>query len=936
MRAAVTFCIFVAALVISATLYSPTSGERSLSRERIALGSTACAQPAERLWYSAQFELLRTRDPRTGMVPADIRGRELAYASTLPLAATDAVSLRKLQRSAFVPGWMQRGPSRIAGRMLDLLFDKDDDNILYAGSASGGFWKSDDRGGHWRKTTPADLHQTVGCIVQDTRPGQHAVLYYGTGELLSTTDRSIHTTPRTTGYGNGIYRSSDRGEHWVPLASTLSSTAGNLQSPFQGVWNLAIASDGWDAGALYAACYGQILRSFDEGATWEHVLGDAAAPPFSTDIVFTPVLSYAAVGGFTISSGTPLQRGVFLSTDRRDWVDITPQGFPSDARVVKLAAAPSDPYVLYVLTETPAPYPDLQLAFTASRHTLWKHTYSPITGTGSWEQRTASLPEGGIGNAGNSGLNSLGGYCLTMAVHPDDPNLLFVGGTSLYRSTNAFRTGNNTVIAGGYPYSWADNELHPDQHALAFLPSDPARLYVANDGGVQFTPNCRAGNVAWTIRNEGLISSQFYRVAQDPLAAEDPFLIGGLQDNATYYSVDENDAADWRGVIGGDGMSVAVAPDKDFVLASVYTGRIFSFILSPDLQPQYMTYQTGGQLPSKDFAFFTVFTLDPFNGHTLYVGGLPTLWRKEDISLSAHDQNLVDEGWVEIRDAAFPSPDYISAIGCASDASGRMYIGSSGGGLLRIDNARGSSPSAVPLTSPMFPAGGYVSCVAVDPRDADRLFAVFSNYNVQSLFFSSDAGSTWATVGGNLEEHPDGSGAGPSVRWLAILPMGSGEMLFAATSSGLYSTTAIDGMQTQWMRESPEGIGALCVDHVDARAVDGSIIVATQGGGVWAAHVAGINAISPPASAVDFELLSVWPQPMKESLQVRLRTDKQAALQVMIHDLQGRTLLREQLRASGGEASFSFDVHAFQPGVYFLSVDDGSQRKVVKLMKIVP
>ncbi|MFA6233853.1 MAG: T9SS type A sorting domain-containing protein [Bacteroidota bacterium] len=931
MRTPVSVCILIAAGLVSALVLSVLDSGHSAGREPLPR-----FMPADRLWYSAQFELLRTRDPRTGEVPEGINGRELAFSAGIPQAGTDAASMRKQQRSAFIPGWKQRGPTRIAGRMLDLVFDTDDENILYAGSASGGFWKSDDRGGHWRKTTPSDLHQTVSCIVQDTRPGRHAVLYYGTGELLSTTDRSIRNTARTIGHGNGIYRSSDRGEHWVPLASTISPVTGDLRSSFQGVWNLAIAPDGWDAGALYAACYGQILRSFDEGASWENVLGDTAAPSFSTDIVLTPVLSYAAIGGFTIVAGTPSQRGVFLSTDRRNWIDITPEGFPGNARVIELAAAPSDPYVLYVLTETPAQYPIPQLAFTASRHTLWKHTFNPSTGTGNWEERTSSLPGRGIGNAGNNGYNTLGGYCLTMAVHPDDPELLFIGGSNLYRSTNGFQTSGNTVIAGGYPYSWTDRELHPDQHALAFLPSDPSSLYVANDGGVQFTTNSRASTVAWTTRNDGLISSQFYRVAQEPRSALDPFLIGGLQDNATYFNVDENDAADWRGVIGGDGMSVAVAPYKDFILASVYTGRIYAFTLTPDLQPENLSFQTSDQLPDDDFAFFTVFTLDPFDGKTLYVGGLPTLWRKDDISVSAHDADRVDEGWTEITAAAFPSTDYVSAIGCASDASARVYVGSSGGAVLRLDDARGAAPRVTAITTSLFPVDAYVSCLSVDPRNADRVLAVFSNYNVLSVFFSSDGGTSWSAVSGNLEEHPDGSGAGPSVRWCAILPVSSGEMIFAATSSGLYSTTRLDGMQTQWLRESPEDLGVLCVDHVDARAVDGSVVIATQGGGVWSARVAGVNGSPPAASVEDFALLSALPQPMHDRLQIQLRHDAPAELEIVIYDLHGRALLREQGLAVRGRETFTFDVRAFPQGVYFLTVDDGSRRRVAKLMKIGP
>ncbi len=926
MRTAISVCILFCAAAAAGVLSSPpapTARDLKLS-------------PVDRLYYSAQFELLRTRDPRTGAIPAGIRSREFSFAAALPVADRDAAALRRLGRGAYVPGWKQRGPTTQAGRMLDLVFDVDDDRILFAGSASGGFWKSGDRGETWRKTSSPDAQPNVGCIVQDPRAGMHDVMYYGTGELLSTTDRSIRTTARTVGYGNGIYRSTDRGETWTALPSTVTTAQGSLTSPFHGVWDLAIAGDGWDAGAVYAACYGEILRSVDNGAHWEHVLGDPSAPSFSTDIVITPVLTYAAIGGYTVVAGTPEERGIFISTDRQDWIDITPDGFPGNARVVELAAAPSDPYTLYVLTERPEPYAIPQLAFTSSRHTLWKYVHNPATGTGVWQQRTSGLPNGGIGNAGNNGYSSLGGYCIAMAVHPENPDLLYLGGTNLYKSTNAFATAAQTVIIGGYPYGWSDTDLHPDQHAFAFLPSDPEQLFVANDGGIQFTPFDRQSQPPWTTRNSGLITSQFYRVAQDPATAADAFCIGGLQDNATYYNLDDTDPAAWTGIIGGDGMGVAVGPGRDFAIASVYTGRIYGVTFLPSGAPDEISIQRPDNLDDLDFSFFTVFALDPYDGSTFYLGGLPMLWRKDDIGASIQNPNLVDLNWHPISAAAFPDPDYVSAIGCASDASGRLYVGSSGGGILRVDDVRGDTPAATPIDVPGVPAGSYVSCLAVDPRDHDRVFAVFSNYAVQSVFLSTDAGSSWSPVSGNLEQKPDGSGDGPSVRWLAILPVKDGEIFFAATSAGLFSTTRLEGMSTVWSRESPDGIGVVCVDHVDARRVDGSVLAATQGSGVWATRVTGLDGIDGGPAAEGFRIAQLWPRPLRDRLQVEVVHERQASLRFDVHDVQGRLRLTERHDCAAGRSTHSMDVRTLPAGIFFLRIDDGRQQRTVKLLKMAP
>lgn len=928
MRSVLSCTMFIAAAAISALLLSflpapmPQSGQS---------GQETRLSPVERLIHAARFDVLRTRDPRTGDVPADIRMRERAYAVTLP----SAVAARPSGGDGFRrrPGetaitWSRRGPTQLAGRMLDIAFDRDDDRVLYAGSASGGFWKSTNRGDSWRKTTAPDQEQTVGCIAQDPRPGHRDVLYYGTGELLSTTDRSTQPRMRTSGYGNGIYRSTDRGEHWEALPSTVTAAQGTLRSPFQGVWDLEIPSEGWDAGALYAACFGGILRSTDAGGSWERVLGDPATPVYCSDIVITPVISYAALGGLAIDGGTPGKRGIFLSIDRREWIAVTPPNENWDYRTIELAAAPSNPYVLYVLAESANPDPVPHLAFFSRRHSLWKYTHDPVSGAGSWEDRSAVLAAA----AGSDGFNTLGGYCIGLAVHPQDENLVFVLGTSLYRSTDGFRTAGSVAVVGGYPYGWTDEELHPDQHAAAFVPSDPSKLFIANDGGVQASIDCRATDVTWVQRNNDLVSTQFYRVAQDPATPGDQFVIGGLQDNATYFSTDAADPAGWQGIIGGDGMSVAVAPGKAFGMASIYSGRIYSYLFRPDGSVEFVRRQDNESFGL--FAFFTVFTLDPVNGTTLYQGGQPTLLLKRDMEASARGTLPRNDGWSVIPAAAFPSGSFVSAIGCAADVSGYVYIGSSEGGLKRVEDARGDAPGAVDLSSPLFPAGAYVSCLAVDPRDGRRVFAVFSNYNVQSVFMTRDAGANWVAVSGNLEEFPDGSGAGPSVRWLAILPRQDGEILFAGTSVGLFSTTRVDGMATVWSRESADGIGTVCVDHIDARAADGMVLVATQGAGVWSATVGGVSSAGDAPTPSGLSVTAVWPRPAHERVNVSLRATVGSFVTVTLHDLRGREVRRRVFSSPVAEHTQSFNLGGLPDGMYILTASQDGTRHSVRLLKM--
>jgi len=50
--------------------------------------------------------------------------------------------------------------------------------------------------------------------------------------------------------------------------------------------------------------------------------------------------------------------------------------------------------------------------------------------------------------------------------------------------------------------------------------------------------------------------------------------------------------------------------------------------------------------------------------------------------------------------------------------------------------------------------GGFTTCIAVDPRDADKVLVVYANYEVYSLYYTIDGGNYWMKVGGNLEKGP--------------------------------------------------------------------------------------------------------------------------------------------------------------------------------------
>jgi hypothetical protein len=87
----------------------------------------------------------------------------------------------------------------------------------------------------------------------------------------------------------------------------------------------------------------------------------------------------------------------------------------------------------------------------------------------------------------------------------------------------------------------------------------------------------------------------------------------------------------------------------------------------------------------------------------------------------------------------------------------RVYIGSSRGVLVRLDNASSvtvgtADANTTAIGSASFPVG-TINCVAVGTND-NNLLAIFSNYGVSNVWFTNDGGTNWTACDGNLPDMP--------------------------------------------------------------------------------------------------------------------------------------------------------------------------------------
>jgi len=691
---------------------------------------------------------------------------------------------------------------------------------------------------------------------------------------------------------------------------------------------------------VYVAGYGGILRSVDGGDSWSHVLGDPINKSYCTDIaIASNGIIYAALGTFSTNEQGLMSTvfGIWKSEDGINWASITPEGFPSQYRTINIEIAESNPNSLYVLTENPHQDPDPVLGFSNSIHTFWKASHLD-TDNILWEDRTANIPGKGLGNIAIGaidpphGYNSIGGYAFTLKIHPQDEDFVFLGGTNLYGNTSGFSDSTFTKVYGGYPYDGDHANLHPDIHDVHVLPSSPASLFVATDGGIYNTMDCYADSTVWGWLSENMNTTQFYWVGIDHASSNDEFVVGGCQDNAVYYHDRYFPGQAWGTIMGGDGLTCIVADNKEYAVVSVYSGNIFSVTFNDDMDIENEIYQRPDIASDKDFSFFTTFSIDRVNNKTFYMAALNRILRKDDMAAAANDTSLVNIGWEWIENTGIMPDEVITSINTSVEPADIIYYGSNNGKMFRMENASTPNPVVTEITGCNFPTNGFIGYIEVDPTNANNIFVAFSNYNIQSLFHSDDAGATWTNISGNLEENQDGSGGGPSVRCIRMLNYEDGTGYFAATSAGLFSTYELNGDQTIWVQEGANIIGNMIIDHIDCRETDGWMVIATQGSGIYQTHFEP-SGIDNNDIVTKFELQCPYPNPCKDKATVKFSIQEPSQIQLEIYDISGRKISSvEEGFYTRGEYQTEINTSDLQPGSYFLKLRAGDQQTNRKII----
>lgn len=791
-------------------------------------GGDAAISPQSR----REFEQMKYRNPATGQIPPNMRWKELQFARRLPGSVHQLKHIEGVQNYA---SFQQVGPWNIGGRTRAVAMDVTDENILLAGGVSGGLWRTSNAGTDWYLVTHSHELHNITSLAQDRRPGRTHIWYYGTGEAYGNSAQIS---------GNGIWKSTDGGHTFSVLPSTVSDRTPSLHS-FAYSWRIVLPTLGSDEVVYNATARFGILRSTDGGGTWTTTL---SSDSYFSDIAITDSgVLYAALSSFTaVQNTTAARKGIFRSVDGITWTDISPPDLPKEFNRAVIGTVPGADKI-FVIAETPNQGTKGQFHLrTGTReewHSLWSYEYGGGDGTGTdgtWINRSANIPLMG-GRSGD--FISQGGYDLLVRISPHDTNVVILGGTNLYRSTSGFRSNEDIAWIGGYGLPVEGGERfplwpnhHPDQHDVLFHPSQPRSLISANDAGVFITSEMFADTVQWTSLNRGYFTTQHYAVS---IRHDKPThdIVGGMQDNGTWATNASESTQPWFNRGGGDGGYSCFAEKGRTLYVSSQQGRIRRLLLDENGVEVARTRIDPAGPSSDDYLFINPFAVDPNAEHCVFTPAGRIIWRNNDItSIPMGADDSVSIGWDTLHNSRIPS-GRISSIAVSHSPAHILYYGTSVGKVYRMEQAHQGQPLATDVSAGL-PAGGFVNALTVDRRNAQRVIATMSNYGILSIFITENGGTTWQAISGNLEEFPNGGGNGPAVNWVDIVPFdNTTDVLVAATSTGLYMTSEINGMSTVWTQIAASEIGNVPIDMVVTRHEDKRIVVGTHGRGVFAGTI---------------------------------------------------------------------------------------------------
>jgi hypothetical protein len=694
--------------------------------------------------------------------------------------------------------WRSIGPPR-SGYVSAPAGVPGDSTTYYVGLPEAGVWKTTDAGTTWHPIFDQERVPSIGAVA--VAPSDHNVVYVGTGN-----QSGWSFTP-----GNGVYKSTDAGRTWTNVGLQNTEYIGGIVVDPKDANDVLVAAQGprgfgrRGGGAAAPEPASDVARgvyrSTDGGATWTRVLpadGSFGASDVYLDYA-DPQIVYALAGGGGFGGAAAPQAGapstgVYKSTDGgATWQPVSGRGLPVGARIS---------------------------AFAVSSGTSGRRLYAIAStgrGRGSGGAAGGAAPTRGLYRSDDGGGSwTLGTTALASAsgqidADPQHPDVVYLMGTSVYRSTDA---GRSVASFWGAP-SGADPRF------LWIDPTNSTRMMAGVDQGAAISVDAGA---TWTPYY-GLVNGQFYRVATDD---DFPYHVcGPQQDSGTACVLSRSDFGeirpqDWYPAGGfEDGFLIADPLNKNLM----YTQGWYHVLRRFD--------RTTGQVvvlyqpaPADRFGGAPPLAFSPQDPHTLYMAAQYVLvssdgartWRRISPDLTARAGQATAQSGRGGRGGApaFGGGGTIEALAPSPAAAGVIWAGTSNG-LIQLTRNGGATWANV---TPADLAPGAINVIDASHANGGTAYvALLSRDGHPYLYRTTDYGATWQTITNGLRD----DGTARVVREDPRDP----HLLYAGTVTGAYVSFDRGDHWQALQLNLPYTVVSDMTVH------DNDLVISTYGRGFW-------------------------------------------------------------------------------------------------------
>lgn len=665
------------------------------------------------------------------------------------------------------------GPAAMSGRITAIDVVANNHDIIFAGAASGGVWKSTSGGVTWEPVFDKEKVLSIGAIaIQQSNP---SVVWVGTGE----------GNPRNSlNGGNGIYRSLDGGKTWSHLG--LEKT--------RHIHRIII--DPTNPQIVYVGVMGSpwgdhpergVYKTIDGGVTWTRILftnersgcGDLVMDPSNPNKLIAGMWEHRRQPWFFKSGGPG--SGVHITWDGgKTWKKLSDkEGLPKgELGRSGLAISRSNPNIMYALIEN-------------EKNGL----YRSENGGANWTF---------VRDANDGNVSSRPFYFWEIYVDPANENRIYSLHTFITLSEDG---GKNFRMLAGW-------KVHLDHHAFWIDPNDPDFIVDGNDGGLNISHD--RGNTWEFIDN--LPVGQFYHVNVD---MEHPYNVyGGMQDNGSWAGpayVWRNSGirnSYWQEISFGDGFDVSPDPaDSRFG----YTMSQEGYLSRYDKSTGYNAYIRPTHPDAGKFLRFnwnSGLAQDPFSKTTIYYGSQflhkstdrGNTWSIISPDLTTNNPAKLkqgESGGITMDATGAENHCTILAIAPSSKQEGVIWVGTDDGKVQLTTNGGKSWTDVTPAITGM-PANAWVPQIRASEFTAGEAFVVVNNYRQFDykpyLFRTKDFGKTWESLVTPTQ-------VGESNYTLCVVqdPV-ERKLLFLGTENGLWVTVDEGKTWTRWTNDYPTGV----------------------------------------------------------------------------------------------------------------------------------